>query len=56
MSETRDWKVALEDEMCTCGAGHGSLEGHLDWCDYRDRSDSGPSKEGEGDGTMPDMP
>lgn len=22
----------LDDEFCTCGAGHGSLEGHTDWC------------------------
>lgn len=21
-----------EDALCTCGAGHGSLEGHLAWC------------------------
>ena len=21
-----------EDRICSCGAGHGSLEGHLDWC------------------------
>ena len=23
-----------EEAMCSCGAGHGSLEGHMDWCDY----------------------
>lgn len=23
-----------EERMCTCGAGHGSLEGHMDWCHY----------------------
>lgn len=21
-----------EEEFCTCGAGHGALEGHVDWC------------------------
>lgn len=21
-----------EDRFCNCGAGHGSLEGHTDWC------------------------
>ena len=26
--------VAAQEELaCTCGAGHGSLEGHTDWCD-----------------------
>jgi len=24
----------FEDRACTCGAGHGSLEGHTDWCDW----------------------
>ncbi len=25
----------LEEEItCTCGAGHGSLEGHMPWCDW----------------------
>lgn len=23
----------IEEICCGCGAGHGSLEGHLDWCD-----------------------
>lgn len=23
-----------EERTCTCGAGHGSLEGHTDWCDF----------------------
>lgn len=23
-----------EERFCTCGASHGSLEGHLDWCDW----------------------
>ena len=23
-----------EEVECTCGAGHGSLEGHTGWCDY----------------------
>lgn len=23
---------AAEERMCTCGAGHGSLEGHTNWC------------------------
>lgn len=22
----------LEETVCTCGAGHGSGEGHTDWC------------------------
>ena len=26
---------ALREELeCTCGAGHGSGEGHTDWCDW----------------------
>lgn len=24
----------LEELSCTCGAGHGSLEGHVDWCGW----------------------
>jgi len=24
-----------EERTCTCGAGHGSLEGHTEWCDYK---------------------
>ena len=34
-----------EERRCTCGAGHGSLEGHMDWCAWlapdstEDRSD-----------------
>ena len=23
-----------EEQFCTCGAGHGSLEGHVDWCHW----------------------
>ena len=23
-----------EERICSCGAGHGSLEGHMDWCDF----------------------
>lgn len=23
-----------EERTCTCGAGHGSLEGHMEWCDF----------------------
>lgn len=23
-----------EERICSCGAGHGSLEGHTDWCDF----------------------
>lgn len=23
-----------EERICTCGAGHGSLEGHMDWCEF----------------------
>jgi len=22
----------IEETVCSCGAGHGSLEGHTDWC------------------------
>lgn len=29
---------AIEEQLCTCGAGHGSLEGHLDWCNWLDAS------------------
>lgn len=25
-----------EDEICTCGAGHGSGEDHMDWCEWLD--------------------
>jgi len=24
----------LEETICTCGAGHGSGEGHTDWCHW----------------------
>jgi hypothetical protein len=23
-----------EEHLCTCGAGHGSLEGHVEWCEW----------------------
>lgn len=23
-----------EEAECSCGAGHGSLEGHTGWCDF----------------------
>ena len=26
-----------EERTCTCGAGHGSLEGHTDWCEWLER-------------------
>lgn len=32
-----------KDTACSCGAGHGSLEGHMDWCDWIDP----PTKERE---------
>lgn len=25
-----------EERFCTCGAGHGSHEGHLEWCAWTD--------------------
>lgn len=25
-----------EENLCTCGAGHGSLEGHMAWCAWLD--------------------
>jgi hypothetical protein len=25
-------KEEIEERECTCGAGHGSLEGHMAWC------------------------
>lgn len=25
-----------EERFCTCGAGHGSNEGHVDWCAWND--------------------
>lgn len=30
----REDEAAREEAVCSCGAGHGSLEGHTDWCDY----------------------
>lgn len=27
-------EAAQEEALCSCGAGHGSLEGHMSWCDY----------------------
>lgn len=24
----------MEERVCSCGAGHGSLEGHTEWCDW----------------------
>lgn len=36
-----------EERDCTCGAGHGSLEGHLDWCSVCEYSTS-PDPEREG--------
>lgn len=26
--------ASIEEAMCTCGAGHGSLEGHAHWCEW----------------------
>lgn len=43
-----------EEARCTCGAGHGSLEGHTDWCDWVDASDcdkQGPIPYGYGEYT-----
>ena len=33
-SSTSETHAQAEDRICSCGAGHGSLEGHLDWCDW----------------------
>lgn len=33
-SRPEDDTAAQEEIVCTCGAWHGSLEGHTDWCDY----------------------
>lgn len=27
-------EAAREEAVCSCGAGHGSLEGHLSWCGF----------------------
>ena len=27
-------ETQAEKEERTCGAGHGSLEGHTDWCEW----------------------
>lgn len=27
-------EATREERICSCGAGHGSLEGHMDWCDF----------------------
>lgn len=29
-----------EERECTCGAGHGSLEGHTGWCAYQPKKES----------------
>ena len=29
-----DSEAAIEERTCTCGAGHGSGEGHTDWCAF----------------------
>lgn len=26
----------IEERICSCGAGHGSGEGHMGWCDFTD--------------------
>lgn len=31
-----------EEFECTCGAGHGSLEGHTDWCEWEPRREGDP--------------
>lgn len=31
-------KDEQEEKECTCGAGHGSLEGHTDWCEWLEKS------------------
>ena len=27
-------EATREERICSCGAGHGSLEGHMDWCAF----------------------
>ena len=38
----------IEEARCTCGAGHGSGEPHMDWCDLEDVSDCCPTCRGLG--------
>lgn len=37
---TRHEKAKREERECTCGAGHGSLEGHMAWCDWQEQRKS----------------
>lgn len=32
----------IEESQCTCGAGHGSLEGHMAWCEWLDAQPKAP--------------
>ena len=32
----------IEERICSCGAGHGSGEGHTGWCDFTDYQDLPP--------------
>ena len=34
--------VEIEERICSCGAGHGSGEGHTGWCDFTDYQDLPP--------------
>ena len=34
-------KEEIEERDCTCGAGHGSLEGHMSWCEWLDAKPKG---------------
>lgn len=34
----------FEEQICTCGAGHGSLEGHMDWCAWTNAGKSVKAK------------
>lgn len=36
----------IEERICTCGAGHGSGEGHTDWCEWVEEYSCPPAPEG----------
>lgn len=39
----------IEERICTCGAGHGSGEGHTDWCEWVEEYSCPPAPEAQQD-------
>lgn len=37
----------IEERICTCGAGHGSGEGHTDWCEWVEEYSCPPAPEAQ---------